>query len=95
MNCRNVLGLFTLERLVTLVGIMGHMATYIQGFKIMVLKSSYAVSLPAYLIGFVSIVFWLIYGFSKNIKPLIISNIFGMIGSLLVIGLILYYYKNL
>lgn len=80
-----------LENLATFFGSIGHAALYIQAFKIIYLKSAYAVSLTGTLIALISMTFWLTYGVSKNVRPLVISNIFGLLGITLLIGSILYY----
>jgi len=80
-----------LEHFTIFMGALGQFAHYVQAFKIFSLHSSYAVSLSAALIGFFSMICWLIYGLSRNIKPLIVSNIFGLTGVVLVIVGILYY----
>jgi len=80
-----------LEYFTISMGIVGQLAAYIQAFKIFYLHSAYAVSLSATLIGFLSGLCWVIYGLVRNIKPLIISNLFGLIGGVLVIFGILYY----
>ena len=82
---------YDLERITTLMGLVGHIATYIQVFKIFYLQSSYAVSFIATVISFISMIFWLIYGMKKNIIPLIVCNIFGLIGVLLImVGIVIY-----
>ena len=81
----------TLEYLTIVMGLFGHLASYIQAFKIFYLHSAYAVSLLACLIGLISMGCWLFYGFQKKIKPLVIANIFGMVGITLVIGGVLCY----
>jgi uncharacterized protein with PQ loop repeat len=80
-----------LERFTIFMGVVGHFASYIQAIKIFSLQSAYAVSLLACLIGFASMLCWLAYGIERNIKPLIISNIFGLIGSALTILGVIYY----
>jgi uncharacterized protein with PQ loop repeat len=87
----NWLQALTLERLTIFMGIVGQIAPYIQATKIFYLKSAHAVSLIACLIGLASMVCWVAYGIDKNIKPLIITNIFGMIGGILTIAGIIYY----
>ncbi len=85
------IGIKKLEQITTLMGLIGHLATYIQVFKIFYLRSSYAVSFIAALISFTSMVFWLLYGREKRIIPLVICNIFGLIGvSLIILGIIVY-----
>lgn len=80
-----------LEKITTLMGLVGHIATYIQVIKIFYLQSSYAVSFIATVISFISMIFWLIYGMKENIIPLIVCNIFGLIGVFLImVGIIFY-----
>lgn len=80
-----------LEKITTLMGLVGHLATYIQVFKIFYLHSSYAISFIATIISLTSMVFWMLYGIEKRIKPLIVCNIFGLIGvSFIILGIILY-----
>lgn len=87
----NKIGKNNLEKTTTFMGLVGHLATYIQVFKIFYLQSSYAVSFVATIISFTSMVFWLLYGWEKHIVPLVICNIFGLIGvSLIMVGIILY-----
>ncbi len=75
----------------TVVALAGHLASYIQAYKIFSLQSSYAISLPAIFISLASLVIWFIYGLTHNIKPLIYANIFGFIGlCLLIMGILLY-----
>jgi len=80
-----------LEVLVTFMAIVGNTAAYIQAFKIFNMKSAQAVSMVGYIIMFISMIFWLLYGYLKDIKPLIFSNIYGVVGVILVIiGVLLY-----
>jgi uncharacterized protein with PQ loop repeat len=83
-----------LEKVTTIVGLIGHIATYIQVFKIFYLQSSYAVSFIATIISFTSMIFWLLYGIEKHDKPLIICNCFGLVGVFMIIVGILIYGKN-
>jgi uncharacterized protein with PQ loop repeat len=80
-----------LEHFTIFMGVIGQCAPYIQAYYIFYLQSSYAVSMGASLMALFSMACWLIYGLSRNVKPLIISNFFGMIGMTLVIVGILYY----
>lgn len=67
------------------VALIGHLASYLQAYKIFLLKSSFAVSLPAAFISLISIIVWFIYGTTHHVKPLIYANIFGFVGIILVI----------
>lgn len=81
----------TLENFTIFMAVVGQSASYIQAFKIFYLKSSYAISSLAWFLSFTSCVTWLTYGVSKRIKPAIISSLFGLGGSLLILlGIILY-----
>lgn len=77
--------------IVTFMGSLGNLASYIQAYKIFVLRSAYAISLLAVFISLASIIIWLIYGLARHIKPLIYANIFGLIGTLLVAAGAFYY----
>jgi uncharacterized protein with PQ loop repeat len=80
-----------LEYVTTIMGLVGHLATYIQVGKIFYLRSSYAISFVATVISFTSMIFWLLYGIEMHSKPLIICNIFGLIGvSLIMLGIVIY-----
>lgn len=73
------------------IALFGTSASYIQAYKIFSLKSAHAVSLSATLIVFFASLCWLVYGIARNIKPLIISNIVGLIGAFILIVGILYF----
>lgn len=83
--------LLTLTNFTILFGLIGHLAVYIQAFKIIFLKSAYAVSLTGTLFAFVSLLFWLAYGISQKVRPLVITNLFGLVGIVILIASILYY----
>lgn len=81
----------TLERFVILFGIFGHSGLFIQAAKIFMLKSSYAISLTTFVISLISSSVWFIYGIQCHNKPLIISNIIGIIGiCIVIIGIMTY-----
>ncbi len=83
---------FHLENFVTCMGVFGNVAVYVQAITIFYLHSAHTVSLLAYLIGFFSMSVWLLYGLLKGIRPLIIANLFGLVGTVLVIFGILKYW---
>lgn len=88
---RKFLSRINLENFTTVMALVGYLAIYIQAAKIIYLESAYAVSLTGMLIGYASMLCWLAYGLSRGIRPLIISNFFGLIGASIVILSILYY----
>ena len=80
-----------LDNIVTFAGLLGQSAIYVQIIKIFMLKSSYAVSFIGNMVALMSMIFWLFYGISNNIKPLIITNIYGLVGITILIIEIIYY----
>ncbi len=79
------------EKYMLLMGILGQMLFYIQGFKILMTESAAGVSLGAFYIGLVSSSSWLLYGFLLNNRPLVLSNLVGVLGAVFVIvGIVVY-----
>jgi len=91
IKIRKILEMNRLENITTIVGLGGQCATYVQAYKIFYLQSSYAISFIATFISFTSMAFWLLYGIKQHSIPLIICNIFGLIGSFLILAGVLYY----
>lgn len=77
------------KKYMLIVGILGQLLFYSQGFKIFVTKSANDVSLAGFLFGFVSVSSWMTYGFLIKDRPLIVANVFAVIGALFVIAGIL------
>lgn len=74
-----------IEKFMILISIIGNFAFYVQAFKTYYYKDAASLSFISYLISFVTITLWLSYGiYIKNI-PLIIGNILGFIGSLIIL----------
>ena len=65
---------------------LGQSMHYIQAWKIFTTKSSEDISLTAYIICFILVTHWLIYGFFIKDKVIIIAEILGIIGVILVIS---------
>lgn len=80
-----------LEAFTTWVGVLGQGATYVQAIKIFYLESAEAVSLSACLLTLFSMICWLAYGLQRQVSPLIISNVFGIIGASCILAGLLYY----
>jgi uncharacterized protein with PQ loop repeat len=82
-------GLF--ERYFLFIGTAGHLFFYLQAFKIFTSECVAGLSLPAFLVSFVAIGHWVIYGFIKRLPSIFYSNSFGLVGLILVlIGIIIY-----
>ncbi len=76
-----------------LIGSFGQLLFYFQAFNIFWSKSAGEVSLLGFTIAFISLSCWLLYGLIIKDTPLIVANITGVIGALLVmIGIITYGY---
>lgn len=64
---------------------------FVQAFKIFATKSAKDLSLLAFVISFVALSSWLVYGILNKDKPLIISNIVALVGAGLVLaGIVIY-----
>jgi len=74
-----------LSIITTIFGVAMSFAYFPQFIKILKRKSVKDISLLPYLIFFPGLVVWLIYGINKNDFPIIISNIFGLVGCALVL----------
>ncbi len=73
------------------VGTLGQLLFYIQGAKIFIDRAAKDVSLPAFVLGLVSVSSWLFYGILIKNKALIVANICAVIGALFVIiGILIY-----
>ena len=79
----------------TIVGTLGNLMYYFQGYEIFHTHSAGAVSLIAFSISFVGLSSWLAYGIYLKNTPLIVANTFGVIGAIFVISGILLYYLGL
>ncbi len=73
------------EKYMLTMGILGQFLFYVQGVKIFATKSAGDVSLIGFVLGFVSVSSWLIYGVLIKNKVLIAANAFAVIGALFVI----------
>ncbi|MCC8370893.1 MAG: SemiSWEET family sugar transporter [Rickettsia endosymbiont of Stiretrus anchorago] len=73
------------EKYMTVVGTVGNFMCYVQAHKIFTCKSAASISLPAFTISAVALSSWLLYGILIKNTPIIIANIVGFIGALLVL----------
>lgn len=79
------------EKYMFVVGGSGSLIFYLQAYKIFHEQSAEAVSLPAFIIGFISVASWMVYGILIQNRVLLVSNILATIGAFLVIiGILLY-----
>ncbi|ABV75299.1 hypothetical protein A1C_05235 [Rickettsia akari str. Hartford] len=79
------------EKYMTIVGTIGNFMFYVQAHKIFTCKSSASVSMHAFTISAIALCSWLIYGILIKNTPIIIANIVGFIGALLVLLTIIIY----
>jgi MtN3 and saliva related transmembrane protein len=73
------------------IGPIGNLMFYFQFYKIFDEKSSASVSLTGFSISVIAMTSWLLYGILLKNKPLIIANLVGAIGAILVTVAILIY----
>lgn len=74
-----------------IMGVFGQFMFFVQAFKIFATKSAKDLSLLAFVISFVALSSWLVYGILNKDKPLIISNIVALVGAGLVLaGIVIY-----
>ncbi len=73
------------EKYMMVVGVLGQLLFYVQAIKIFTTRSAGDVSIIGFLLGFISVSSWLVYGILIKNKVLIIANAVAVIGALLVI----------
>lgn len=79
------------EKYMFIIGGCGSLIFYLQALKIFNEESTVAVSLPAFIVGLISVSSWMIYGILIKNRVVFISNVLATIGALLVvIGFIMY-----
>lgn len=81
----------TYEKYMFVIGIVGQLLFYFQAYQIFSLKSACSVSLVGFCISLISLISWGIYGVVIKSKVLLLSNIVGFIGCVLVLtGIYIY-----
>ena len=79
------------ERYMSIIGPVGNLMFFLQAYKIFSIRSAEAISIFGFTLSLVSLISWLAYGFILKNKPLIIANLVGVTGAVLVlIGTLLY-----
>lgn len=79
------------ELYMVFIGSAAPISAFAQAYKTFTTQSANDLSMVANIVGLVTIISWLVYGIILRNPPLIISNIFGSIGAVVVIiGIILY-----
>jgi uncharacterized protein with PQ loop repeat len=84
-----LLSLLTIS--MSIISSLGNLAPYLQAFEMFQLKSAHAISLYATVISLVVGICWLSFGIITKVKPLIISNMLGLPGVVLILIQICYY----
>lgn len=79
------------EKYMLFIGGIGSLIFYLQAIKIFHEHNAAAVSLPAFIMGLISVASWAIYGVTIKNRILFISNVLATIGALLVVIGILFY----
>ncbi len=68
-----------------IIGPLGNLMFYIQAYKIFSTQSAVSISIPAFIMSVIGLSSWLIYGVILKNTPLIVANMFGVVGAILVI----------
>lgn len=80
------------EKYMSFMGPIGNLMFFIQAYKIFRTQSAVSISILAFSLSGISLSSWLIYGFLMRNRPLILANIVGVVGALLVlVGTLVYY----
>jgi MtN3 and saliva related transmembrane protein len=79
------------EKYMTVIGTVGNFMFYMQAYKIFACKCASSVSLPAFTISAIGLSSWLLYGIFLKNAPIIVANIVGLVGALLVLLAIMIY----
>ncbi|MGI4851023.1 MAG: SemiSWEET family sugar transporter [Janthinobacterium lividum] len=74
-----------------IIGTLGQAFFYMQAYKIFTTKSADNLSLEGFLIPCFSLSAWLVYGLLIRDKVVILANVVGVIGAVLVVAAILKY----
>ena len=79
------------EKYMMIMGPATNAMFYVQAYKIFSTKQAQALSLPAFLISLIGIISYLWYGIFLKNKVLILANVIGLLGVMIVIiGIVLY-----
>ena len=79
------------EKYMSIIGPAGGIMFYLQAYKIFKSKSAQDISGLGFLISFIGLTSWLIYGLFIKDKPLIIANVVSVIGaSFTLVGILIY-----
>ncbi|MCC8372135.1 MAG: hypothetical protein LN568_05330 [Rickettsia endosymbiont of Pseudomimeciton antennatum] len=79
------------DRYMIFAGVMGQYLFYTQAYKIFTTKSADDLSLDGFFVIIIVTISWLIYGTIHNNTPIIIAQIVGLIGMIIVVvGILLY-----
>jgi len=73
------------ENYMKIMGPLGNLMFYMQAYKIFTTKNAVSISLLGFTFSFVALSSWLIYGIFLKNKPLIVSNLVGVVGTILVL----------
>ncbi len=69
----------------------GNLACYIQSYEMFITRSVKGVSIPAFILSCINSLSWVVYGIIKRDLPIIVGNLIGLGGALLVTFLIYYF----
>jgi MtN3 and saliva related transmembrane protein len=73
------------ESYMKFIGPLGNAMFYMQAYKIFTTKTAESISIEGFTLSLIALSSWLLYGFLLKNPPLIIANLVGTIGAILVI----------
>ena len=90
-NLQTQIKKFSFENFMLFVAVAGQIPFYFQATLIFLHQSARDVTLHGYCIQCLSLIFWLIYGIKIKNKVVVLANIFGVLGAMLVVvGILMY-----
>lgn len=79
------------ENYMKIIGPLGNLMFYMQAYKIFNTKTAVSISIEGFSLSVIGMGSWLLYGIFLKNKPLIIANIVGVTGAILVLVGTLFY----
>lgn len=73
------------EKYMHFIGPLGNMMFYLQAYRIFSTKSAQDISGFGFILSFIGLSSWLLYGILLKNKPLIFANLVGVMGAVLII----------
>jgi MtN3 and saliva related transmembrane protein len=73
------------ENYMKFIGPLGNLMFFMQAYKIFTTKTAVSISIEGFSLSVIGLGSWLLYGILLKNKPLIIANVVGVVGAVLVL----------